>query len=318
MRKEPTEAEKRLWRILRDRRFSGYKFRRQVPIGDYIADFVCFEGRLIVEADGSQHAESARDEKRDAWFAAQGFRIRRFWNEEILRLGQMVGDTLWADLSGRGEVEAAPSSDLASRGHLLPQGEKEGAALPRSITKDAIFHYVYAVLHDPLYREKYAQNLKREFPRIPFYEDFWRWADWGESLMALHVGYESVAPWPLSRTDAKDEKAARAGVAPKVILKADKDNGIVVLDSETQLSGVPATAWEYKLGNRCGLEWILDQHKEKTPKDATIREKFNFYRFKLIFYSSGLRGPCKPLIFRLRRVGEAGNVVPRFVLNRLT
>jgi predicted helicase len=151
--------------------------------------------------------------------------------------------------------------------------------LTRPVTKDAIFHYVYAVLHDPVYREKYAQNLKREFPRIPFYKDFWRWADWGESLMALHIGYETLKPWPLKRTDTKDEKAARASLAPKPILKADKDNGIIVLDSETQLSGVPTPAWDYKLGNRSGLEWILDQYKEKTPKDPTIREKFNTYRF---------------------------------------
>ena len=63
-------------------------------------------------------------------------------------------------------------------------------------------------------------------------------------------------------------------------MKADTDNGIIVLDSETRLSGVPAPAWDYKLGNRSGLEWILDQNKEKTPKDPTIREKFNTYRFK--------------------------------------
>jgi predicted helicase len=149
----------------------------------------------------------------------------------------------------------------------------------RPVTKDAIFHYIYAVLHDPLYREKYALNLKREFPRVPFYGDFWRWADWGERLMALHIGYESVAPWPLQRTDTKDEKSARAGVAPKAMLKADQEHGIIVLDSETQLSGVPPQVWNYRLGNRSGLEWILDQHKEKTPKDPTIREKFNSYRF---------------------------------------
>lgn len=104
MRKEPTDAERALWRLLRDRRFAGYKFRRQVPIGDYIADFVCFSERLIVEADGSQHAESARDARRDAWFAAQGFRVRRFWNADILRNREMVAETLWSDL-------AAPSSD---------------------------------------------------------------------------------------------------------------------------------------------------------------------------------------------------------------
>jgi very-short-patch-repair endonuclease len=100
MRKEPTEAVLALWRILRDRRFSGYKFRRQVPMGDYIADFVCLSERLIVEADGSQHAESERDTRRDAWFTAQGYRVRRFWNADILRERQMVADTLWHDLQG--------------------------------------------------------------------------------------------------------------------------------------------------------------------------------------------------------------------------
>ena len=147
------------------------------------------------------------------------------------------------------------------------------------VTKDAIFNYVYAVLNDPIYREKYALNLRREFPRIPFYDDFWRWANWGEKLMALHMGYEAVDPWPLARIDRPNPKVVAAGQKSKPILRANHDHGIIVLDSETQLSGVPAKAWAYKLGNRSALEWILDQHKEKKPKDPTIREKFNTYRF---------------------------------------
>lgn len=149
----------------------------------------------------------------------------------------------------------------------------------KAVSKDDIFHYVYGVLHDPVYREKYAINLKREFPRIPFYPGFRQWADWGKALMDLHIGYEDVEPWPLERLDTPDEKARGAGVAPKALLRADKDHGIIRLDSETQLSGIPADAWDYKLGNRSGLEWILDQYKEKTPRDPTIREKFNTYRF---------------------------------------
>jgi predicted helicase len=149
----------------------------------------------------------------------------------------------------------------------------------RSITKDAIFHYVYGVLHDPIYREKYALNLKRDFPRIPFYDDFCKWADWGEKLMALHIDYEAVEPWPLERIDAVDERARKAGLLPKAMLRADKETGNIRLDSETQLTGVPKEAWTYRLGNRSALEWILDQYKEKTPKDPTIREKFNTYRF---------------------------------------
>lgn len=149
----------------------------------------------------------------------------------------------------------------------------------RPITKDAIFHYVYGVLHDPIYRETYAEKLKRELPRIPFYADFWQWAEWGEQLMALHIGYETVEPWPLDRLDTPDKRARAAGQNPKPMLKSDHGAGTITLDSETQLTGIPPAVWNYRLGNRTALDWILDQYKEKTPKDPTIREKFNTYRF---------------------------------------
>lgn len=149
----------------------------------------------------------------------------------------------------------------------------------RPVTKDAIFHYVYAVLYDPSYREKYALNLRREFPRIPFYADFWRWADWGETLMRLHLGYETSEPWPLERTDTPDQKARKAGLSPKVLLKTDEETGSVQIDSETRIAGIPPQAWKYQLGNRSALQWILDQYRQREPKDPTIRAKFNSYRF---------------------------------------
>jgi len=159
----------------------------------------------------------------------------------------------------------------------------------RPINKEAIFHYVYGVLHDPVYREKYAQNLKREFPRIPFYKDFWQWADWGKELMDLHINYESVEPWDLNiahitpskplKLRKADERAEARFNDPKALLKADKEGGRIILDELTILGNIPADAWDYRLGNRSALEWILDQYKEKTPKDPTIREKFNTYRF---------------------------------------
>lgn len=155
------------------------------------------------------------------------------------------------------------------------RGSKTGA---RRITKPDIFHYCYAVLHDPVYREKYAQNLKREFPRIPFYADFWRWAEWGERLMALHIGYEAVEPFALTRHDAPDVKARAAGMAPKALLQSDPAAGSIRLDSETTLRGVPPEAWAYRLGNRSAIDWVLDQHKEKKPKDPTIRAQFDTYR----------------------------------------
>ena len=154
---------------------------------------------------------------------------------------------------------------------------------PAAMNKEAIFHYVYAVLHDPVYREKYAQNLKREFPRVPLYGStvahFEQWAAWGQALMALHIGYETVEPWGVKRTDTPDTKARAAQQAPKCILKSLPEEGRIVVDGETVLAGIPPQAWDYKLGNRSALDWVLDQHKERKPKDPTIREKFDTYRF---------------------------------------
>jgi len=83
MRREPTEAERRMWRLLRDRRLGGFKFRRQEQLGRYIVDFVCFERKLVIELDGSQHAESAYDAERDAWLRSRDFVVLRFWNNEV-------------------------------------------------------------------------------------------------------------------------------------------------------------------------------------------------------------------------------------------
>ena len=152
---------------------------------------------------------------------------------------------------------------------------KPGRARPkRPITKEAIFHYVYGALHDPVYRDKYALNLKREFPRIPFHPDFWQWADWGRELMDLHIGYETVEPYPLQRVDLP-----AADHPPKALLKADPDNGWIMLDAQTTLLGLPPEVWQYRLGNRSALEWILDQYKEGKPKDPTLRTRFDVYRF---------------------------------------
>jgi len=96
MRHEPTEAEKALWRLLRDRRLAEMKWRRQFPLGDFIVDFVCLEHRFIVECDGAQHADSPRDANRDEWLNAQGFTIARFWNHEVLRESANVMDTILA------------------------------------------------------------------------------------------------------------------------------------------------------------------------------------------------------------------------------
>lgn len=143
------------------------------------------------------------------------------------------------------------------------------------ITKQDIFHYIYAVLHHPAYRSKYEINLKREFPRIPFYEDFRQWAAWGKQLMDLHLHYETVAPYPLQRIDEEKNREQ----TPVTRLMARKEKGEIEVDTCTKLAGVPAEAWDYRLGTYSALEWILERYKEKKPKDPTIAEKFNTYRF---------------------------------------
>ena len=106
-----------------------------------------------------------------------------------------------------------------------------------------------------------------------FQEDFDWWAQQGRELLDLHLGFETADPWPLERRD-------KAGVEPRrVLLRADKERGIIQLDDQTALAGVPPEAWEYQLGSRSALEWVLDQYKERKPRDPTIAERFNTYRF---------------------------------------
>ncbi len=84
LRKRPTDAERLLWKYLRSKQIEGHKYRRQEPIGNYIADFVCFETKVIVEVDGGQHATAEKDVERDAWLRSQGFKVLRFWNHDVL------------------------------------------------------------------------------------------------------------------------------------------------------------------------------------------------------------------------------------------
>ena len=178
-----------------------------------------------------------------------------------------------------------------------------------SITAEDIFAYTYAALHDPTYRQKYELDLRREFPRLPFHEDFSAWVKLGQQLLDLHIGFESAGPYGLQRLD-KDIPSTGSGQAVKVRLAANKATGNIVLDDKTTLTGVPDEAWEYRLGSRSALEWVLDQYKEKTPRDPTIREKFNNYKFadhkeKVIDL---LQRVCTVSVETVRIVDELGRI----------
>ncbi len=99
LRAAATDAERRLWSILRGRQLNGCKFRRQHPIGPFLADFAAVEVRLIIEADGGQHAASEADQRRTIWLKSQGWRVIRFWNNEILTNPEGVARAILEELA---------------------------------------------------------------------------------------------------------------------------------------------------------------------------------------------------------------------------
>jgi very-short-patch-repair endonuclease len=119
LRTNQTDTESLVWAALRSRRFAGYKFRRQVPLGHYIVDFVAFQSRLIVELDGGQHIERADyDARRTAWLESQGFRVLRFWDHEVFEDWATIEEVLWRAL------EHAASPGNPSPPTPLLQGER--------------------------------------------------------------------------------------------------------------------------------------------------------------------------------------------------
>jgi predicted helicase len=159
--------------------------------------------------------------------------------------------------------------DLLPQGgsQCFPLGHMKDSAVERfrqeypgcSIQKEDVFHYIYAILHHPGYRERYADNLKRELPRIPFAPDFAAFAEAGKELARMHVEYESLEPWPLTHVENKAVPYSER--VTKMKLSADK-RSLRVNESLT-LDGIPPETFEYRLGSRSALEWVIDQYQVK-------------------------------------------------------
>ena len=141
----------------------------------------------------------------------------------------------------------------------------------KKITKWDIFYYIYGVLHHPAYREKYGDCLKRELPRIPYAPDFKAFAKAGEQLAKLHLEYEDIEPYDLKKDF--DAELPPSYIVEKMRLAKDKKT-LVVNDSLT-LSGIPAECFEYRLGNRSALDWVIDQYRVKIDKRSGIRSDPN-------------------------------------------
>jgi predicted helicase len=199
--------------------------------------------------------------------------------------------------------DAAPTAPLGS---TLPRTapstrharRPDAKATAREITKWDIFYYVYGILHHPGYREKFADNLKRELPRIPFAPDFWAFADSGKRLAELHLDYEKIEVPAIEEGSAassrhriggaKGRRAGASGEAPRrnagqwIVnedafyspavekMRLSKDKTSLVVNESLTLGAIPPEVYDYRLGNRSALEWVIDQYQIKTDKRSGI------------------------------------------------
>ena len=141
-----------------------------------------------------------------------------------------------------------------------------------TISKWDIFHYVYGLLHHPGYRTKFADNLKRELPRIPLAPDFRAFATAGEELARLHLDYEKLEPYPLKWLETPGVPLSYR-VEDKMRLSKDKTT--LVVNPSLTLAGIPAETFQYRLGNRSALEWVIDQYQVSEDKRSGIKSDPN-------------------------------------------
>ena len=140
-----------------------------------------------------------------------------------------------------------------------------------NITKWDIFHYVYALLHHPVYRERYQANLKRDLPHIPFVTAFWEFVKAGQRLSEVHVHYEDQPKYKLDMVETEG-MALEWRVAQ---MKFSKDKTRIKYNDFLTLEGIPAEVFQYRLGNRSALEWVVDQYRLKTDRRSGIENDPN-------------------------------------------
>ncbi len=146
-----------------------------------------------------------------------------------------------------------------------------------SPTREDVFAYIYAILHDPIVLGTYAPYFQRESIRIPLYDKFWQWVEWGRILLDMHLNYATLPAYPLKRV----EIALKSEQSPvKTILKSNPSTGVIIIDASTRLEGIPADAWDYKIGSQSAIDIVLDHYKERKYRDKTLNDKFNTYKFR--------------------------------------
>ena len=216
-------------------------------------------------------------------------------NEEVYQWPKISGPVIvTSDIGWRAPVFNVLLTDVIAEKHLcatidahqcFPHSHLKDAAVVQfrqhysndSINKEDVFYYLYALLHHPDYRERYAANLKRELPRIPFAPDFAAFATAGKELARLHVEYESLDPWPLQEIETRGVPYSQRVL--KMKLSPDKQS--LHVNESLTLAGIPPETFEYRLGSRSALEWVIDQYQVKGESDPN-REDNPGYIVRLV------------------------------------
>ena len=221
-----------------------------------IDGFQCFPF-YVYDEDGSNRRENITD------WALGEFRAR---------YGELPSPPAPSPCAGEGSEMrgSSPSPAAVGKGWRDSDGvradrDSDGV---RELTKWDIFHYIYGLLHSPDYRSRYAANLKRDLPRIPFVAtaDFWRFVQAGRRLAEIYIGYEHAAPYPLTHVENPNVKWTWRVEK----MKLNKDKTALMYNEALTLDGIPAAAFGYRLGNRSALEWVIDQYQESVDKRSGI------------------------------------------------
>jgi len=254
MRRNPTPEEGLLWQRLRGRRLLGFRFRRQHSIDRFILDFYCSEARLAVEVDGPIHQYSREEDAlRQAFLEAQGLRVLRFSNDEVLRHPERVLAQISTLLSSPSRPHPHTPSPQAERG---PEGEV--------VTPEDVFNYAYAVFHSPSYRERYEDFLTRDFPRLPLTSDkrlFAALAEKGRELVALH----------LMEAPELDNFITRYPVPGSHLVERvayQEEGQRVYLNKSQYFEGVLPEVWDFHVGGYQVCEkWLKDRKGRRLSLD---------------------------------------------------
>ncbi len=298
MRHRPTEAEAALWDMLRRHGINGLKFRRQHPIDRFIVDFYCPAVRLVVEVDGEIHQYTAEEDAlRTEILEALGMRVLRFTNDDVLYRPDFVRTTILSAATAELTSPLGPLSvhgEGMQSGPVSPSPPAESAELtsplgPLSARGEGMQSPPFspspraesAELTSPLgplsvHGEGMPSGPVSPSPRAERGlggEVFWAFATIGQQLAALHVGYESVTPYPLR--ERWTPGAVASWRVEKMRLSADKSE--LVVNRALTLTGIPPEVFDYRLGSRSALEWVIDQYQVTTDKRSGITSDPNRY-----------------------------------------